>query len=144
MGIHADSGGAGEPATHGGSRYGRERIKDERNRTGTGTRKATRWSTFLKAHWNVFAASDFFSIEVWTGKGLVTHYVLFVISLADRIVHIAGITTQADEAHAMNPDVVLNAALRVLFSNHTERTVSPDFDPNPDRPFAARRFRMTP
>ena len=60
--------------------------------------KPTRWSTFLKAHWKVFAASDFFSIEVWTGRGLVTHYVLFVISLADRIVHIAGITTQPDEA----------------------------------------------
>ena len=59
--------------------------------------KHTRWSTFLKAHWKVFAASDFFSIEVWTGRGLVTHYVLFVISLADRIVHIAGITTQPDE-----------------------------------------------
>ena len=29
--------------------------------------KHTRWSTFLKAHWKVFAASDFFSIEVWTG-----------------------------------------------------------------------------
>jgi putative transposase len=45
----------------------------------------------------VFAASDFFSIEVWTGRGVVTHYVLFVIGLADRIVHIAGITTQPDE-----------------------------------------------
>jgi len=60
--------------------------------------KHTRWSTFLKAHWKVFAASDFFSIEVWTGRGLVTHYVLFVISIVDRIVHIAGITTQPDEA----------------------------------------------
>ncbi|MDH3317063.1 MAG: hypothetical protein OEN48_15155 [Betaproteobacteria bacterium] len=60
--------------------------------------RRTKWSTFLKAHWKVFAASDFFSIEVWTGRGLVTHYVLFVISLADRIVHIAGITTQPDEA----------------------------------------------
>jgi transposase InsO family protein len=60
--------------------------------------KHTRWSTFLKVHWKVFAASDFFSIEVWTGRGLVTHYVLFVISLADRMVHIAGITTQPDEA----------------------------------------------
>ena len=59
--------------------------------------KRTRWSTFLKAHWKVLAASDFFSVEVWTPRGLVTHYVLFVISLADRIVHIAGITTQPDE-----------------------------------------------
>jgi len=52
--------------------------------------KHTRWSTFLKAHWRVFAASDFFSIEVWTGRWLVTHYVLFVIGLADRIVEVLG------------------------------------------------------
>src|SRR5262245_45685966 len=63
--------------------------------------KHTRWSTFLKAHWKVFAASDFFSIEVWTGRGLVTHYVLFVISLADRIVEVLGVTTRPDEAWIM-------------------------------------------
>ena len=38
--------------------------------------RRTRWSTFLKAHWKVFAASDFFSMEVWTPRGLVTYYVL--------------------------------------------------------------------
>ena len=59
--------------------------------------KRTTWSTFLKAHWKVLAASDFFSIEVWTARGLVTHYVLFVISIADRVVHVAGITTRPDE-----------------------------------------------
>ncbi len=59
--------------------------------------KHTRWSTFLKAHWKVFAASDFFSMEVWTGRGLVTHYVLFVISLADRIVEVLGVTARPDE-----------------------------------------------
>jgi putative transposase len=26
----------------------------------------TRWSTFLKAHWKVLAASDFLTVEVWT------------------------------------------------------------------------------
>jgi hypothetical protein len=60
--------------------------------------KRTRWSTFLKAHWKGFAASDFFSVEVWTPSGLVTHCVLFVIGLADRIVHLAGITTRPGEA----------------------------------------------
>jgi putative transposase len=59
--------------------------------------KHTRWSTFLKAHWKVLAASDFFSVEVWTPRGLITHYVLFVISLADRVAHIVGITTRPDE-----------------------------------------------
>lgn len=60
--------------------------------------KHTRWSTFLKAHWKILAASDFFCVEVWTPRGLITTYVLFVISLADRVVHIAGITTHPDEA----------------------------------------------
>jgi len=37
----------------------------------------------------------------WTGRGLVTHYVLFVISLRDRLVEIAGITTRPDESWMM-------------------------------------------
>jgi len=60
--------------------------------------KRTRWSTFLKAHWKILAASDFLSVEVWTSRGLVTHYLLFVISLSDRVVNIAGITTRPDES----------------------------------------------
>jgi len=53
----------------------------------------TSWSTFLKAHWDCLAATDFFTVEVWTLTGLVTHYVLFFIDIATRTVHIAGITT---------------------------------------------------
>ncbi len=59
--------------------------------------KLTRWSTFLKAHWKVFAASDFFDVEVWTTRGLIAYYVLFVIGIADRVVHIAGMTNRPDE-----------------------------------------------
>jgi len=40
----------------------------------------------------------FLTVEVWTTRGLVTHYLLFVISLADRVVDIVGITTRPDEA----------------------------------------------
>ena len=46
----------------------------------------------------MLAASDFLTAEVWTAKGLVTHYLLFVISLADRVINIAGITTRPDES----------------------------------------------
>jgi putative transposase len=60
--------------------------------------RRTTWSTFLRAHWKVLAASDFFTVEVWTPRGLLTHYVLFVISVAERAVHIAGITTRPNEA----------------------------------------------
>jgi putative transposase len=59
--------------------------------------KRTRWSSFLKAHWKVLAASDFFSVEVWTPRGLTTYYVLFVIDIADRMLHVAGITRRPDE-----------------------------------------------
>jgi putative transposase len=58
--------------------------------------KRTTWSTFLKAHWKLLAASDL-TTEVWTMKRLVTHYLLFVINLADRVVDIVGITTRPDE-----------------------------------------------
>jgi transposase InsO family protein len=59
--------------------------------------KRTVWSTLLKAHWKVLAASDFLTVEVWTARGLVTHYLLFVISLVDRTVHNVGITVQPNE-----------------------------------------------
>ncbi len=61
----------------------------------------TPWSVFLKAHWRTIAAADFFTAEVWSLRGLVTYYILFVIELAKRVVHIAGITTQPNEGWMM-------------------------------------------
>jgi putative transposase len=58
--------------------------------------KHTSWSVFLRAHWRTIVAADFFTVEVWSLRGLVTYYVLFLIELAKRIVHIAGITTRPD------------------------------------------------
>jgi putative transposase len=49
------------------------------------------WREFLKIHWEVLAATDFFTVEVWTGRGLVRYHVLFVIKLATREVSIAGL-----------------------------------------------------
>ncbi len=56
------------------------------------TGRVTTWSAFLKTHAVVICATDFFTTEVWTAKGLVTHYTLFVIDIATRTVHIAGTT----------------------------------------------------
>jgi len=35
-------------------------------------RRQTTWKTFLKAHWDVLAAVDFTTVEVWTKNGLIT------------------------------------------------------------------------
>jgi putative transposase len=61
--------------------------------------KRTSWSTFLKSHWDVMSATDFFTIEVWTPRGLVTYYVLFIIHLSTRSVHIAGVSTAPNGAY---------------------------------------------
>ncbi|MCP4711928.1 MAG: hypothetical protein GY869_25185 [Planctomycetes bacterium] len=50
------------------------------------------WSNFIKSHEEVLAACDFFTVEVITPVGLVTYYVLFVINIGSRELHIAGVT----------------------------------------------------
>ena len=60
--------------------------------------RRTAWSTFLKAHWKLLVASDFFTVEVWRLHGLTTYYVLFVIELSSRAVNITGVTTNPDTA----------------------------------------------
>jgi putative transposase len=50
------------------------------------------WQTFLNAHWGAIAGADFFTTEVWTWRGLVTYYTVFVIDLASRRVQILGST----------------------------------------------------
>jgi putative transposase len=59
--------------------------------------RQTTWATFLKAHWDVLAAIDFTTIEVWTKGGLVTYYLLFVIELKTRRVCFAGCTRNPNE-----------------------------------------------
>ena len=58
--------------------------------------KKTSWQKFLKAHWEVLAAADFFTVEVWTRTGLVRVVVLFVIELSTRRVELAGMTPHPD------------------------------------------------
>ena len=60
--------------------------------------RPTSWQTFLRAHLNALVAADFFTTEVWTVRGLVTYYTLFVIELESRRVRILGSTLHADEA----------------------------------------------
>jgi putative transposase len=59
--------------------------------------RPTSWQTFLRAHWGAIAGADFFTTEVWTWRGLVTYYTVFVIDLASRRVQIVGSTPYPDE-----------------------------------------------
>jgi transposase InsO family protein len=60
--------------------------------------RPTSWQTFLRAHWGAIAGADFFTTEVWTWRGLVTFYAVFVIDLATRRVQVLGITPHPDDA----------------------------------------------
>jgi putative transposase len=46
----------------------------------------------VKAHSGSVAGADFFTTELWTWRGLVTFYTVFVIDLASRRVQILGST----------------------------------------------------
>jgi transposase InsO family protein len=55
------------------------------------------WRTFLRAHWPALLAADFFTTEVWTVRGLVTYYTVFVIELHSRRVYVGGSTPHPDD-----------------------------------------------
>jgi putative transposase len=96
MGLHPNSRGTGKSKTQWAGTVGnvlkRNGIEPAPERS-----KHTPGRRSCGAHWETLTASDFFTVELWTVRGLVTQYLLFVISLADRIVMIAGITTRPDE-----------------------------------------------
>jgi putative transposase len=48
--------------------------------------------TFLRSHWAAIAGADFFTTVVWTWRGLVTYYTVFVIDWASRRVEFLGST----------------------------------------------------
>ena len=56
--------------------------------------RRTTWKQFLKSHWELIGAADFFTVEVWSLTGLVRYSVLFVIELSTRRVEIAGVVPE--------------------------------------------------
>ena len=65
---------------------------------------ALQWRTFLRAQWSALLAPDSFTTEVWTVRGLVTYYTLFVTELHTRRVHVLGSTPYPDEAFISSND----------------------------------------
>ena len=55
------------------------------------------WKDFIRAHMAVLAATDFFTVEVLTLRGLMTYYVLFFIHLDNRRICLAGVTRHPDQ-----------------------------------------------
>lgn len=58
--------------------------------------RKTTWKEFLVRHWELIVAADFFTVEVWTRRGLQRFVVLFFIDLSTRRVKVAGIAAQAN------------------------------------------------
>ena len=59
-------------------------------------KQATTWGDFIRAHMAVLGATDFFTVEVLTLRGLVTYYVLFFIHVESRRISVAGVTRHPD------------------------------------------------
>jgi transposase InsO family protein len=60
-------------------------------------KKTTTWKEFIRIHLDLLVATDFFTAEVWTPLGLKTYYVLFLIRIKTREIHIAGLTRWPNE-----------------------------------------------
>ncbi|MHC4203581.1 MAG: integrase core domain-containing protein, partial [Planctomycetota bacterium] len=56
----------------------------------------SRWHEFIKSHWDVLAACDFFTIELLVGSRLVRCTLFFVMDLATRKVFFAPVKLQPD------------------------------------------------
>jgi len=68
------------------------------------------------------AATDFFTVEIWTARGLVTYYVLLVMRLKTRCVHIAG------HSRSMSCIIMLKEIIRVWITgclNHLTQAAQP-------------------
>src|SRR5262245_41023905 len=64
-------------------RHGIEPAPDRKHKT--------TWKEFVSSHFDQIAATDFFTVEVWTKKGLQRFMVLFFIELSSRRVQLGGI-----------------------------------------------------
>jgi putative transposase len=58
--------------------------------------RPTTWKEFLARHWELIVAADFFTVEVWTRRGLQRFLVLFFIDLSTRKVEIGGMASAAN------------------------------------------------
>ena len=53
-------------------------------------------NTLVRSHMDVMSVADFFTVEIWTLRGLVRYHVFFVMNLAQRKVEIVHIGCQVN------------------------------------------------
>ena len=70
----------------------------KRNGIPPAPKRGSSWADFIEKHKHVISATDFFTVEVVEPQGLRTIYVLFVIQIASRQVHLAGLTSHPNAA----------------------------------------------
>jgi hypothetical protein len=87
--------------------------------------KRTTWKEFLKSHWDVLGAADFFRGEPWTATSL-TRFAVFVVSLAKCRVDIFGIGSGLDSVWVMQCGRPLPDAGDAFL---VERSLLHDLDP---------------
>ena len=71
-------------------------LKDDGTEPAPERGSQTKWSDFLEQHWEVMAATDLLTVEVWTLKGIVRYHVLFFMRLKTCEVHIARVSASCD------------------------------------------------
>ena len=98
--------------------------------------RPTSWQTFLRAHWGAIAGADFFTTEVWTWRGLVTYYTVFVLDLASRRVQIVGSTPCPNALFMCQVGRTLTAADEGVLAGH--RVLICDRDAKWSAPVRAR------
>jgi hypothetical protein len=88
VGVHADPGRAEESWASCRTFNDCADSAGERNFARTGASHIV--ADVPASHWGEIAGADFFTTEVWTWRGLVTFYTVFVIEFASRRVQILG------------------------------------------------------
>jgi hypothetical protein len=95
----------------------------------------------LKAHWGVIAGAGFFTTAVWTWRGLVTYYAVFVIDRASRRVEIVGSTPHPTELFMQQVMRRVTAADDGILVDHRMLICDRDWGMEPRRATTAWRRR---
>ena len=83
MGIPADPGSLGQSGSRAGAQNDCEYTQPHGIKPAPERNRKTNWKEFLNRHWEQIVASDFFTVEVWTPKGLKR----YIVSLLHRAIH---------------------------------------------------------